>query len=48
MEKLNKDELKNRLTEVISLLSLETNEVKKEELDLEYKNLLDKIKNIQQ
>lgn len=40
--------LKNRLTEVISLLSLETNEVKKEELDLEYKNLLDKIKNIQQ
>lgn len=40
--------LKNRLTEVISLLSLETNKVKKEELDLEYKNLLDRIKNVQQ
>lgn len=40
--------LKNRLTEIISLLSLESNEVKKEELDLEYKNLLYKIKNVQQ
>lgn len=39
--------LKNRLTEVISLLSLETDEIKKTGLDLEYNNLLDKIKNVQ-
>lgn len=39
--------LKNRLTEVISLLSLETDEIKKACLDLEYNNLLDKIKNVQ-
>lgn len=39
--------LNNRLTEVISLLSLETDETKKVELDAEYKDLLYKIKNIQ-
>lgn len=36
--------LKNRLTEIISLISLETDEIKKAELDLEYKDLLNKIK----
>lgn len=38
--------LRNKLTEVISRLSLEINEDKKEKLDLEYKDLLNKIKNI--
>lgn len=38
--------LKNKLTEVISRLSLEVNEEKKEQLDLEYKDLLNEIKKI--
>lgn len=38
--------LKNKLTEVISRLSLESNEYIKKQLDLEYKDLLNKIKNI--
>lgn len=49
-EKKIEDELlvlKNRLTEVISLLSLESDEDKKAELDLEYKDLLSKIKKLQ-